>query len=48
LKDDNKLSHETYEKVQGILIECDWKLTDYPAEEWYFSSLEDTRELFSL
>ena len=35
MKDDNELSDKTWEKVQDIEIEGEWKLIDDSADEWY-------------
>jgi len=36
LKADIELSDETWDKVQDMVIDCEWKLIDDSAEEWYF------------
>jgi hypothetical protein len=36
LKEDTELSDETWEKIQDMVIDCEWKLIDHSAEEWYF------------
>ncbi|MDZ7960995.1 MAG: hypothetical protein RMY34_24460 [Aulosira sp. DedQUE10] len=36
LKADIELSDETWEKIQDMVIDCEWKLIDDSAEEWYF------------
>jgi len=35
-KPDTELSDETWEKIQDMVIDCEWKLIDDSAEEWYF------------
>ena len=36
LKQDTELSYETWDKIQDMVIDCEWKLIDDSAEEWYF------------
>jgi hypothetical protein len=36
LKADTELSDQTWEKIQDLVIDCEWKLIDDSAEEWYF------------
>ncbi len=36
LKEDTELSDETWDTVQDIVINCEWKLIDDSAEGWYF------------
>ncbi|MTJ07813.1 hypothetical protein [Anabaena sp. UHCC 0204] len=36
LKDNSELSDETWEKIQDMVIDCEWKLIDDSTEEWYF------------
>jgi hypothetical protein len=36
LKADAELSDETWENIQNMVIDCEWKLIDNSAEEWYF------------
>jgi hypothetical protein len=36
LKADIELSDETWDKIQDMVIDCEWKLIDDSAEEWYF------------
>lgn len=35
-KADTELSDKTWEKIQDLVIDCEWKLIDDSAEEWYF------------
>ncbi|MBW4614407.1 MAG: hypothetical protein KME21_14275 [Desmonostoc vinosum HA7617-LM4] len=36
LKADIELSDENWDKIQDMVIDCEWKLIDDSAEEWYF------------
>ena len=36
LKDNSELSDETWEKIQDLVIDYEWKLIDDSTEEWYF------------
>lgn len=36
LKADIELSDETWDKIQDMVIDCEWKLIDDSSEEWYF------------
>jgi hypothetical protein len=36
LEGDIELSDETWDKIQDMVIDCEWKLIDDSAEEWYF------------
>jgi hypothetical protein len=36
LKEDIELSDETWEQIQDMVIDCEWKLIDDSGEEWYF------------
>ncbi|AFZ59594.1 hypothetical protein H6G54_13760 [Anabaena cylindrica FACHB-243] len=35
-KPDTELSDEIWDKIQDMVIDCEWKLIDDSAEEWYF------------
>lgn len=36
LEGDIELSDETWDKIQDMVIDCEWKLRDDSAEKWYF------------
>ncbi|QLE54783.1 hypothetical protein [Nostoc sp. TCL26-01] len=36
LKADIQLSDESWDKIQDMIIDCEWKLIDDSTEEWYF------------
>ncbi|MBH8566552.1 hypothetical protein I8748_31115 [Nostoc sp. CENA67] len=53
LQPEIELSHEVWDQVQDIVIECEWKLRDDSGEKWYFhaevvsklSPLQDTSKV---
>ncbi|MBN3895666.1 MAG: hypothetical protein HWQ41_10455 [Nostoc sp. NOS(2021)] len=36
LQSETELSHELWEIVQNLVIDCEWKLRDDSGEKWYF------------
>ncbi len=36
LEPNTELSNETWDKIQDLVIDCEWKLIDDSGEEWYF------------
>lgn len=37
LKPGTELSDEVWDKIQDLVIDCEWKLRDDSGEKWYFS-----------